>query len=75
MHDQFGCDICRRAGAVFNDEWLAQPLRQPLPMMRAMMSVLPPGEKPTIRYTGRLGYDPGEAIAPLAKPAIAVAPS
>src|SRR5262245_9572913 len=30
-HDRLGGDIAARAGPVVDDEWLAEPLRQPLP--------------------------------------------
>jgi hypothetical protein len=40
-----------------------------------MMSVLPPAEKPTIRWTGRAGYGAGAAIALHVEAAIAAAPS
>ena len=43
VRHRLGADIVAGAGPVLDDELLAEPLGQIWPIMRAMMSVVPPG--------------------------------
>ena len=54
-NNDFGADIAAGAWPVLNDEILAEPLREPLPESRAMMSGALPGGNGTIICTGRDG--------------------
>ena len=51
----FGADIAAGAWPVFDDELLAEFLRQPAPISRDRMSVVLPAAKPTMMRTGCAG--------------------
>ena len=53
-HDRLGADIAAGARPVLDDEWLAEPLRQPLTHQAREDVVAPPG-KATMMRTGRDG--------------------
>ena len=55
-HDRLGGDIAASTRAVLDDEWLAEPLRQPLThQARDDVSGDRPAGKPTMMRTGRVG--------------------
>ena len=64
MHDRLGGDIAAGARPVLDDEWLAEPLRQPLThQARGDVESQPPGAKPTINAhrPRRIGLRPRDA--------------
>jgi hypothetical protein len=54
-HDRLGSYIAAATRAVFDDELLAQPLREHGPISRAIMSGAPPGPVGAMMRTGRVG--------------------
>jgi hypothetical protein len=55
LRDRLGADVAAGAGAVLNDELLAEALRQPLTHQARLDVGSPAGGKPTTMRTGRDG--------------------
>src|SRR5262252_1271301 len=54
-HDRLGANIAARAWSILDDERWTEPLRQPLTIRRATMSLEPAGANATMMRTGRVG--------------------